>query len=333
MKFDKTILIIGFGSIGRRHVNNILKITTSKVVIFTQRKNISSNEINNYQINKKRIIINSDIDTCLKESPYVAFITNETRYHIKHAIKLAKMKIHLFIEKPLSDSTNKIDVLKNITTKNELQVMIGCNFRFYPPVQKIKNLVTKNIIGRIISVQCENSSYLPDWHPNENYVNSYAARKNLGGGVTLTQIHELDYLLWIFGEISISKSFVGKFSDLEVTSDDMCTAILQLKNGIFVELHLDYFSKPYHKRLKIRGTKGTLYWNSDENKVKFFNIKNKTWKIIPIKNNYSLTSKHVNQMYVDELEYFLKCILQKKTPMNNLYEASNVLKHALDLKK
>ena len=333
MKFNKTILIVGFGSIGRRHTNNILKITNSKIIILSQRTNISTTEFYNYNSNKKRILINSDFNSCIKESPSVAFITNETSFHIKYAIKLAQMKIDLFIEKPLSNSMKKIPYLKSIIKKYDLQVMIGCNFRFYPPIQKIKHLVGKNILGKIISVQSENSSYLPDWHPDEDYSKGYAARKDLGGGVTLTQIHELDYLISLFGKISNSKSFVGKFSDLNVTSDDQCSSILKLKNGIIVELHLDYFSKPYYKRLKIRGTKGTLYWNSDENKIKFFNLKNNEWKLISIRDNYSLMSKNVNQMYVEQLRYFLKCVTERKTPINNIEEASTILKSALALKK
>ena len=333
MKFDKTILIVGFGSIGRRHTNNILKITNSKIVIFTQRTNISTKEFYNYNSNKKRILINPDFNSCIKESPSVAFITNETSFHTKYAIKLAQMKIDLFIEKPLSNSMKKIPYLKSIIKKHKLQVMIGCNFRFYPPIQKIKHLVEKKITGKIISVQSENSSYLPDWHPDEDYSKGYAARKDLGGGVTLTQIHELDYLVWIFGKITNSKSFIGKFSDLNVTSDDQCSSILKLKNGIIAELHLDYFSKPYYKRLKIRGTKGTLYWNSDENKIKFFNIKRNKWNLVSIKNNYSLMSKNVNQMYVEQLRYFLKCVTERNTPKNNIDEASNILSMALQLKK
>ena len=158
--------------------------------------------------------------------------------------------------------------------------MIGCNLRFYPPILRIKQLIEKKSLGKIISIQCENGSYLPDWHPTENYSKGYAAKSTLGGGVTLTQIHELDYLMWIFGDIKKFSSITGKFSHLKVTADDLSVSLLQLKNDIIVELHLDYFSRPYYKQLKIRGTKGTLYWNSDQNIVKLFNLKTQKWKSI-----------------------------------------------------
>ena len=332
MKFQKTILIVGFGSIGKRHTNNILRQTNSNIIILSKRTNIPTQEFYNYNINKSRIKFFSNLNDCLNEIPEVAFITNETSFHVDIAIKLAKQKIHLFIEKPLSNSINNIDKLKKLVKKNNLIVMVACNFRFFPPFKKIKELIDADFLENIISVQSENGTYLPDWHPKENYSNGYAAQNSKGGGVTLTQIHELDYLTWIFGSIKNSYSILGKFSTLKIKADDICISILQLQNNILLELHLDYFSRPYYKRLKIRGTRGILYWNSSKNQLKFFDNLKETWKIISIKNNYSLTGKKVNLMYEDELSYFLTCIISKKQPMNNLSESSKILQCTLDLK-
>jgi len=326
------VLIVGFGSIGQRHTNNLLRITNTTVIIFSKRKNIKVNEFYKYYKNKNRIKIISDFEECLKENPSIAFITNETSLHVDFALKLAKKRIDLFIEKPLSNSLQNITNLARLVQKNKIIVMVGCNLRFYPPIRKLKELVDKKLVGKIISIQSESGSYLPDWHPNEDYSKSYAARNDLGGGVTLTQIHELDYLTWIFGSVKSYYSIVGKFSQLQVTADDMCACILRLKNNIIVELHLDYFSKPYYKRIKIRGTTGIIYWNSDENNVKFYNNKTDSWKTINVNGNYKLIGKTVNQMYIDELEYFLHCVKNRKQPMNNLKESSETLITTLNLK-
>lgn len=195
MKFSDTVLIVGFGSIGRRHANNILQNTNSKVMILSNRKNIDFTEFHNYHLYKNRIQIYNNFECCIKEKPSVAFITNETSLHVDFALKLARMNVDLFIEKPLSNSMKNLISLGKIINKNNLIVMVGCNFRFYPPIMKIKEIIDKKLLGKVISVQSENSSYLPDWHPKENYTKSYAARKELGGGVTLTQIHELDFLI------------------------------------------------------------------------------------------------------------------------------------------
>lgn len=328
----RKILIVGFGSIGRRHANNLLRTTDVQLIIFTKRKNVKPNEFYRYNKNKDRLKIISDFSECLEEKPTIAFVTNETSLHIGFAINLAKRGIDLFIEKPLSNSLRGIDDLAHIVKQNKLVIMVGCNFRFYPPIQKIKELVDKKLVGKIISVQSENGSYLPAWHPDEDYSKGYAARNDLGGGVTLTQIHELDYLTWLFGPVESHRSIVGKFSSLKVTADDLCASVLQLRGNVIVELHLDYFSKPYYKRIKIRGSNGLIYWNSSKNKIELYDNKTDCWKMIHIPGNYKLTGKNVNQMYVDELKHFLKCVDGRKQPMNALEESSTILRFALNLK-
>ena len=121
MKFCNPILVVGFGSIGRRHTNNLLSITNSPITILSKRKNITKNNFINYNKNKKRIKIYSKIDKCLEEKPSVAFITNETSLHVNYALKLAKKKIDLFIEKPLSHS------LKNISSLFAAKNLISCS--------------------------------------------------------------------------------------------------------------------------------------------------------------------------------------------------------------
>ena len=97
-------------------------------------------------------------------------------------------------------------------------------------------------------------------------------------------------------------------------------------------LHLNYFSRPFYKRIKIRGTNGIIYWNSKQNTIKVFNNKKQEWSIIPIPDNYLLTKKSVNQMYIDEIKYFLKHVNTRKQPMNNLREAISILETALKIK-
>ena len=156
----KRVLVVGYGSIGKRHVKNLLLNKSIKVIIVTKQKNL---------LNNSRIKIVNNLDDGIKENPDIAFVTNETRFHVPVAIKLAKNGIHLFIEKPLSDSLNKINTLQKIVKNKKLVTMVGCNFRFFPSISKIKKLVEQNTIGKVISVQIESGSYLPDWHPYEDY--------------------------------------------------------------------------------------------------------------------------------------------------------------------
>jgi predicted dehydrogenase len=321
------ILVVGYGSIGKRHVMNLLNLPNVEIILCTKRNDISD-------IKNEKITICRDLKKCLKEKPSIGFITNETKNHIKVATILAQNGLDLFLEKPLSDSMKGVDNLLKIVKDKKLITQMGCNFRFYPPILKIKKLIDENKIGRIISIQVENGSYLPDWHPDENYTIGYAAKKNLGGGVILTQIHEIDYLYWFFGKIKNVSSISGKYSDLALDVEDISASILKFENNIIGELHLDFLQRPQFKRCKIRGVKGIIEWNSDDNNVKIFDIKNRKWKIILIKNNYNLSCKDkINLMYTEELEHFMKCIKSRIETINPIIQGIETLKIALAIKK
>ena len=317
----KKILIIGLGSIGKRHVNNLLSHFNVKIIIFSKRKDLKS-------LNKKGVIIHNTLSKCLKHKPEIGFITNETSFHVETATQLAKNGLDLFIEKPLSDSNRGISLLNKIIKKKKLVVQIGCNLRFHPCIKKIKKIIEKGTLGRIISVQVENGSYLPDWHPYEDYRYGYAARRDLGGGVILTMIHELDYLHWFFGKVDNVFSITGKFSDLEVSADDLSTIILQFKNKVIGEIHLDYFQRPEYRSCKIKGTKGIVYWDSDSNEVKIYYRNKKKWKTV-----LNLQKYDKNKMYVDELKHFMTCLKNRKKAINDIKDGIETLGIVLAAKK
>ena len=314
------ILVVGYGSIGKRHVKNLLEFSKCEILILTKQK-ISTDK-------ETRIKYFDSLTDVLKEKPEIGFITNETSYHVEIALKLAKKNMHLFIEKPLSNSIKNIKKLQEIVKGKKLITQMGCNWRFHPCIKKIKDILIKNEIGKIYSVQVESNSYLPDWHPYEDYTKGYAARKELGGGILLTCIHELDFLYWYFGKVEEIFSVTKKQSQLKINADDISIMILKFKKNILGEIHLDYFQRPDFKRCKIIGSKGTLYWDSGINEVKFYsNSKNKWIKKIEVK------KYEKNQMYVDEILHFLKSVKNMKKTINPLNEGVKTLEISLAAKK
>jgi predicted dehydrogenase len=314
-------LIVGYGSIGRRHIENLSKLKNIEIIIYSKRKNDKF-------LKQNKCIIYSSIRDCLKEKPDFAIITNETRFHIRSALTLAKSGIHLLIEKPLSDNLRNTKKLFEIAQKKKLIVLVGCNLRFHPSIILIRNMILQGNLGKIISTHVENGSFLPDWHPNENYQTNYAARNDLGGGVVLTCIHEIDYLYWFFGSVSNVYSITGRYSDLKITADDLSAIIIKFKNNIIAEAHLDYFQQPSTRNCKIIGTKGTLFWNMEKNSVTVYDIKNKKWITKLKQSNFNL-----NETYVRELDHFLKCIQGKIKPINDLKQGIYSLKIALAIKR
>ena len=279
-------------------------------------------------LREKGIKISDSLTECLKENPDVGVITNETSLHIPIAIKLAKEGLDLFLEKPLSNSLKDVEKLRTIIKKKKLITQMGCNLRFHPCIKKIKSMIEQQKIGKIISAQVQTCSYLPDYHPWEDYRKGYAARKDLGGGVLLTQIHEIDYMYWLFQEVENVISMSGKLSDLDITAEDYVSSLLKFKNKIIGELHMDYFQRPDFRSCKIRGTKGEIYWNSDNNSVNIYRMDKKRWKTELEVKNYQR-----NFSYAEQLKHFLKCVKQRKETINDIEQGISTLKIALAIKK
>ena len=317
-------MIVGLGSIGKRHLRNILAIENTKKLEII----IYSKQTKSYLSNYKNIKIFDTLDKCLLEKPDVGFITNETVHHIPIAIKLAKVGLDLFIEKPLSNKISNVKTFSKIIKTKKLITLVGCNLRFHRCINEIKNLIDQKVIGDIISVKVECGTYLPDWHPNEDYSKSYASRDDLGGGVVLTCIHELDYLYWFFGETQEVFSMTGKYSNLKITASDLSAIILKFKNNIIAEIHLDYFQKPEARSCKLIGTKGTIIWDSLSNEVKIYDFKKAKWK-----SKLRIKKYDKNEMYVKELEHFIQCINKKKKTINDISQGEYVLKIALGIIK
>jgi len=315
------VVIIGFGSIGQRHCKNLLEKSNAEIFLSTK------HNIKNFK-NNKRIQNLPSFEKCLKNQPEIGFVCNTSNLHIQTAIKLAKNNCHLLIEKPLSNSLKNITPLLSLIEKNKLITLMGFNLRFHPCLIKVKQLLSKNKIGRVIYVHAENGSYLPDWHPEEDYRKSYSSSNALGGGAVLTCLHEIDYLYWLFGNVKEVSAITGKFSDLDIDSEDLSSISLRFKNNIIAEVHLDLFQRPAQRSCKIVGTNGTLFCDFNRNIVSLYELNKKKWKEIMNLKNYNL-----NDMYVEEMKQLLKCVRTQNKSINDIDQGLKTLKIGLAVLK
>lgn len=312
-------LIIGYGSIGKRHTENLLKKYNFEVIVVSSKTRKSQN---------KKIKFFESIEKSLKENPDFAIISNTTNEHVKVASILVNNGIDVFIEKPLSNSLKGIKYLLEKTKRNKNVTLMGCNLRFNPCIKKIKELLEKKSIGKIYSVQVENGSFLPDWHPNEDVSKSYVGKNGLGGGVILTCIHELDYLYWFFGDISEVFAISERKSRLDIETEDFAAILMKFKNNITASVHLDYFQKPNYRSCKIKGEKGIIEWNTDSNTVQIFEPKNNKWR-----KELKIKKYDKNYEYEQELDHFVSSVKSRKNTINDLSQGKYVLEVALGVKK
>ncbi len=303
-------LVIGCGSIGKRHIRNLktLGIDTRYITAIETRKD-RQEEIKNLGISK----IYEDIDLALKENKFnAAIICSPTNLHTEQAIKLAKNKINFIIEKPLCNNLNDVDKLVNLVNENKLIVLVAYIFRFAPITQKVKEILNKKLIGKVLYARGEFSEYLPDWHPYEDYRTFYMAEKKQGGGSILDQSHIFDLVHYLLGNFKSVIGIVHKQSSLEVNADDISELIVRLENNILVSLHTDIFGRGHKKYLEIKGEKGNITWDFYENSVKVYNSESNSESI------FKKFDKDFNNSYIEELKHFNDCVKNNKQTIANL---------------
>ena len=235
------ILIIGLGSIGQRHLRNIKKLGL-KCQIYAIRKKNSTPLLNNNNkplkgdIKRKySVIFLKNLDQLIKKQIKLdcAFVCTPSSLHVSQIIWLLKNNINTFVEKPLGSSLKKIKKLEFLLKKkNKIITMVGYQLRFNPIIKYLKSILKKkNYIGNLLSVYIHHGEHIQDFHPYEDYRISYAANKKLGGGVILSQIHEIDYLLHLFEDYQFKKiqSISSKVSNLDLDVEDVFSAIFFLK--------------------------------------------------------------------------------------------------------
>lgn len=222
------VLLIGLGSIGRRHARILLNRFRHEVFA------LRSSET---RLNIPGIVEVFSWQAVAGLKPDVAFITNPTMLHIETALNCAERGMHLFIEKPLSHSLNGINELKAICDRQDLTCYTAYCLRFHPAILKVKELLQGR---RIFHVRAVCSSFLHSWR--SGYADSYSRHKEKGGGVVLDLSHEFDYVKYLFGDVTSLSGSCGKESSVTADAEDYADVVFKA-GGVPINLHINFLSR------------------------------------------------------------------------------------------
>ncbi|MCA9394925.1 MAG: Gfo/Idh/MocA family oxidoreductase [Candidatus Omnitrophica bacterium] len=307
MKF----LIIGGGSIGKRHTRNLIALGTSKDDITIVETRADRQQEIRETIGVTRIFDNLD-KALAAETYFAGFICAPTNLHIPMGIKLAEKGIHILMEKPLAHNLDGIEDLKDKVESSKVVVALAYIFRFHPGIQRLKELLVSGAIGKVLNVRAEFSEFLPDWHPWEDYRTFYMAKKSSGGGSILDQCHIMDLVHYLVGGFKSVYAINTKVSGLEIDADDIAEMIVTLDNGVVASIHTDIFGRDHKKYIEIKGEHGNLYWDFYANEVQHYVADTK------IKNVHRKFPTDFNLCYLEELRNFIAACEGKEEPRADL---------------
>jgi len=292
------VLVIGCGSIGQRHIRNLRSLGIPYITALRSKKG-------HFQKLPEELDVTevSSWEEALSEKPDVAIIANPTSLHLEYVLKLLPLVKGIFVEKPLSHSMAGIDRLVKEAAKHKTVLFVGHNLMFHPITKTIKNFTDKNELGNILNIQCQFGQWLPDWHPYEDFKQAYYARKDLGGGVALTLIHEIHMAIDLAGDPVIVAGMVSDSELLDLDVDVISDVMVRHKSGCVSQIHLDYIQKPSHRSGLISFERGWVSYDYSEHRV----IAQGPADAAPV-TIWSDNTYDANDMYIDEIKEFIEYV-------------------------
>jgi predicted dehydrogenase len=333
------VLFCGLGGIGQRHLRNLRRIVPPEVLeihayrVLGRNKKLRDDlsiEADRSIVDDYDIIVHSDMAQALEASPQAVFICNPSSLHTDLALQAAGAGAHIFIEKPVADTLGGLEELQELVETRQLVCCVGYNFRFHPALARIKELIVQGHFGNLLAASSEIGEYLPNWHRYEDYRRMYASRADLGGGVILSQIHEMDLIYWFFGLPSTIYTLGGKLSSLEVDVEDSASSLMQYEGALGrfpITLHQDYLQRPPVRRFKVVGDGGLAVVDLIQNHLTVCNAEGDTIE------RWDGSNFQRNDMFLAQMRHFLDCVSGKDTPKVNLHDGIQSLRLALAAKQ
>jgi predicted dehydrogenase len=318
MKF----LIAGLGSIGRRHLRNLVALGEKDILLYrTFQSTLPDEDLDGFPVE-------TELQAALDQRPDAVIVSNPTSLHLNVALPATEAGCHILLEKPVSHSMDGLDQLAAAVERSGSRVLVGFQFRFHPSLLQIDRWILAGEIGRPLSVRAAYGEYLPRMHPWEDYRTSYSARRDLGGGVILTLCHPLDYIRWLLGEVEELWSFVGRVNDFELTVEDTAEIGLRLTNGVIGSVHLDFNRRPPGQYLEIVGARGTIRWDQEDGVAHIYRAsidQDKVgWRTFAPPQGYQR-----NDMFLDQMRHFLSVVQGKEQPRCSLEDGRRALELTL----
>lgn len=264
-----TLAVVGMGSIAKRHLANLRQLHPAAKIY------VVSASGNNTMLpdNADAVVSLEELIACI---PDYVIVASPAPYHTDIAQKLLAHDIAVLIEKPLAHDVQSCLALQAFCTQQPCKaVAVGYCLRFLPSARVVKDYLDQGLLGPVYNVHANVGQYLPDWRADKNYKDSVSANKKLGGGALLELSHELDYLHWLLGDLTLQHSWLRTTDELDLAVEDIADLVLLSEKNTYVSVHLDFIQKSTQRNCEFIGQHGRLVWDLLANTVTLYHAAGK----------------------------------------------------------
>lgn len=317
-----TYLVVGSGSIAKRHIGNLKKLFTPARVVCVS---ASGRILDSADVGEGVLCLPS-IARALAEQPAFAIVASPAPWHIEHSLQFLEAGVPVLIEKPIADNLQRLSGLHDRLSVYSPVIDVAYNLRYMSSAVAFKALIEEGRVGALRSVSIDVGQYLPDWRPASDYRKNVSARRELGGGVLLELSHELDYLGWLFGRFKTVYCSARNSGALEIDVEDTVDALLVRADGLVANVHMDFLQRAPVRTCKVVGQAGTLVWDILNNRISLHRARNEQTVLFddPLYDR--------NDMYLDQLRHFAKVASRTAQPAVGIADALATL-HLIEAMK
>lgn len=307
MKFRK-VLFVGLGGAGQRHLRILHKLLPKGTVFSAYRRTgatpllrsdftVDDDDENTVE-SAYGLHIFDNLESAFADGPNLTVVSTPTSFHREPMLMAAEAGSGVLVEKPWAESLQGFSEFKEKILGKKLPFHISFQRRFHPQIARTHQAVTLGEIGRPVVATFIVYSNVPSWHLYEDWRSLYAVRSDMGGGVLLTEIHEIDLANWFFGLPDAVFCSGGNRSLEKMTVEDTVQMTL-LYSEFSVQITLCFMHKKPSRSFHIVGTSGEIHWNDITNKL--------TVTSFTTPNEVDPTPVFTNdEMFVAQAERFLK---------------------------
>ena len=290
--------IIGFGSIGNKHLkylNNIKNINVNIYYLNFRKRKINSK----YKTLFKDVI--NDVSKVKKNFFDLIFICTPSSCHHSDFLLLEKYSKNFFIEKPLCINQRDLNIFKK---SKKIYIGYVLNHKLI-----LKDFIKylKNFEEKIIKIEINCSSYLPNWRTQKNFEKSHTAQDLLSGGILYELSHEFEYAYNLFGKFKLYNYMFKKTLIIGNIVDRANISARLIKDNIPINFIFSLSSKRSYRFCKVYTANTILVLDLLKNKIFKFYKKKKS----------IISSKENDDMYFNQMNYVLMKLFKKGNIFNN----------------
>lgn len=295
---SKHILILGTGSVGKRHAKNFQALGCTVSCMDPRQDRLEEAQAEGIELTSAFTSAASALSGAASFDAVV--VGSPPSFHVDQCIAALDRGLPVLLEKPVSPDLKSCSRLHEAVGKSATPLLLGYTWRWWPPLAKVKELLAARTIGDPLSVTFTMSAHLADWHPWERYQDFFMSRAALGGGALLDESHWLDLMLWLFGMPDRLFAKIEKISDLDIETDDnVDMQIIYERKNLRVNMHLDLYGRPHEKSIQFIGSGGSIIW--EPNRIRVGREMDPNWQVEAFDNDR-------NDMFVNVAREFLEIL-------------------------